>query len=68
MNRDSKTLNSFKTKTFTYLMGKAIARTLQIFMKKKKTFVNTSNIRTTYKFLGEEPCDKMELEINRLLL
>ena len=26
--RDSKTLNSFKTKTFTYLMDKAIARTL----------------------------------------
>ena len=27
-----------------------------------------SNIHTTYKFLGEEPCNKMELEINRLLL
>ena len=26
--RDSKTLNSFKTKTFTYLMDKATARTL----------------------------------------
>ena len=36
--------------------------------KKKKKFVNTSNIHTTYKFLGEEPCNKMELEINRLLL
>ena len=35
---------------------------------KKKTFVNTSNIHTTYKFLGEELCNKMELEINRLLL
>ena len=36
--------------------------------RKKKTFVNTSNIHTTYKFLGEEPCNKMEPEINRLLL
>ena len=36
--------------------------------KEKKKFVNTSNIHTTYKFLGEEPCNKMELEINRLLL
>ena len=31
-------------------------------------FVNTSNTHTTYKFLGEEPWNKMELEINRLLL
>ena len=31
-------------------------------------FINTSNIHTTYKFLGEEPWNKMELEINRLLL
>ena len=31
-------------------------------------FENTSNIHYTYKFLGEEPCNKMELEINRLLL
>ena len=37
-------------------------------MEKKKKNVNTSNLHTTYKFLGEEPCCKMELEINQLLL
>ena len=36
--------------------------------KKKKKILNTSNIHTTCKFLGEEPRNKMELEINRLLL
>ena len=45
-----------------------IMHVLYRYLWKKKTFLNTSNIHTSYKFLGEEPCNKMELEINRLLL